>query len=133
MSQLSPSPAGREGVMVLGGVLAAGALRALADEPSRRILASALSGAKKANEISEEQAIPMSSCYRKIHELVEQGLLVVDRIFVTGDGKRYATYRSTFKSVEMVSDTSGIMVYAELNEAAAEKFRQQMLHISGAS
>lgn len=120
-------------MMVLGGVLAAGALRALADEPSRRILASALSGAKKANEISEEQAIPMSSCYRKIHELVEQGLLVVDRIFVTGDGKRYATYRSTFKSVEMVSDTSGIMVYAELNEAAAEKFRQQMLHISGAS
>jgi DNA-binding Lrp family transcriptional regulator len=103
---------------------------AMSDELSRRILFSALSAGRSAKEISVEQAVPLSSCYRRIRELVDQGLLLVERIIVTAGGKRYALYRSSFRTVEMFADFDEVSVSAELNAEVAEKFRQKWLYLS---
>lgn len=88
-------------------------------------MVSSVSAGKTAQEISVEQALPLSSCYRRIRELVDQGLLVAEKIVVTGEGKRYALYRSCFRTVEMAADFREVCVSAELNDEVAEKFRQK--------
>ena len=117
-------------MVVLAGMLAKNTASAVSDDLSKRILAAAVSCGKTALEISVEQAIPLSSCYRRIRELVEQGLLLVERVVVTSDGKRYALYRSSFRTVEMLADFSEVSVSAELNAEVAEKFRQKWFCLS---
>jgi DNA-binding Lrp family transcriptional regulator len=123
-------PARTETRVVLGGSLAKNAVNAISDELSKRILVSSVSEGRTAQEISIEQALPLSSCYRRIRELVDQGLLVVERIVVTREGKRYTLYRSSFRTVEMAADFRELSVSAELNEDVAEKFRRKWFCLS---
>lgn len=115
--------------VVVAGRLAEQTVNALSDESSRRILVSTISSGKTVQEISEEQAIPMSTCYRRAHELVDQGLLVTERIVVTADGKRFAVFRSSFRTVEIASDMAEISVSAELNEEVADRFHRKLLDL----
>ncbi len=119
-----------EARVVLSGALARNAVNAISDELSKRILVSSVSEAKTAQEISVEQALPLSSCYRRIRELVDQGLVVAERIVVTREGKRYSLYRSSFRTVEMAADFRELRVSAELNQDVAEKFRQKWFCLS---
>jgi len=96
------------------------------------MLASTVGGGKTVHEISKEQGVPISTCYRRARELVDEGLLVVERIVVTGDGKRYAVYRSSFKALGTLSDFSRLLISAELNDDVAEKFRSTWPSISPA-
>jgi len=116
--------------VVLGGLLAKHAVGALSDETSRRILVSTVSHGKTLQEICVEQALPTSSCYRRARELVDQGLLLVEKIVITGDGKRYITYRSSFKTLEMASDFKETSLSAQLNDDVAEKFRTKWFCLS---
>lgn len=111
-------------------MLAKHTVSAISDEISSRILVAAISRAKTAQEISIEQALPLSSCYRRIRELVDNGLLVVERIIINGDGKRYMLYRSSFRTVEMVADFGETSVSVELNADVAEKFRRKWFCLS---
>ena len=113
-----------ESRIVLSIALAKHLVSALSDEFSLRIITSTVTQGKTVQDISVEQAVPLSTCYRRARELVDQGILVVERIVVTGEGKRYAVYRSSFKTVDMASDFRGLSASAELNEAVAEKFRR---------
>jgi len=116
--------------IVLGSAMTKSVVTALSDEFSRRMLVSTVGEGKTVQDISVEQAVPVSTCYRRARELVDQGLLVVERIVVTGDGKKFTVYRSSFRSVDMVSDFSGISMSAELNEDVAGKFRQKWFCLS---
>ena len=119
-----------ESTIILSEALAKHLVSALSDEFSLRIIVSTVELGKTVQDISVEQAVPLSTCYRRARELVEQGILVVERIVVTGEGKRYAVYRSSFKSIEMASDFRGFSASAELNEAVAEKFRRWWFYAS---
>jgi hypothetical protein len=114
--------------IVLNGALARCVLNALADEFSRRIVSSTVSEGKTVQEISLEQAVPLSTCYRRTSDLARNGLLMVERIVVTGEGKRYAVYRSSFKGVEMASNLELLSASAELNPDVAEKFHRMWLN-----
>lgn len=116
--------------IVLSGATAENLIAALSDEFSRRILISTIAEGKTVQDISLEQAIPLSTCYRRARELVNQGLAVVERIVVTGDGKRYAVYRSSFRSMEVASDFTTITASVEMNEGVAERLRNRRLIMS---
>ncbi len=116
--------------IVLSEALAKHIVTALSDEFSLRIIVSTVDAGKTVQDISVEQAVPLSTCYRRARELVGQGILVVERIVVTGEGKRFAVYRSSFKTVEFASDFQGLSASAELNEAVAEKFRRWWFYAS---
>jgi len=109
-------------MIVLNGALARGILTALADEFSRRIVSSTVKEGKTVQEISLEQAVPLSTCYRRTGELSRNGLLMVERIVVTGEGKRYAVYRSSFTSVQISSNIEVTSASARINPDVAEKF-----------
>jgi len=109
--------AGTKTRIVLHGGTANSLAFALSDDLSRKMLVSAVAGGKTVQDMSDEQGVPLSSCYRRASELVDQGLLLVERIVITADGNRYRVYRSTFKTLEIALDFRGLSASAELNEA----------------
>jgi len=115
------------GQAALNGALAECVVAALSNEFSRRIIFSTIDEGKTVKKISAEQAIPLSSCYRRARELVNQGLLLIERIVLTGDGKKYAVYRSSFMGVRISSNLETLSATVELNSEVAEKFYDKWL------
>ncbi|MDE1853790.1 MAG: ArsR family transcriptional regulator [Thaumarchaeota archaeon] len=102
-------------------------VQGLADEYSRKILLSAIPKAKSVEDMSRENDIPLSTCYRRVHELLDSQILVIEKIIVTPDGKKYELLRSAYRAVT-VSFVGGVMkVEATINEDVAEKLRRLWL------
>ncbi len=90
------------GVSVSNAKLKENVLKALADEYSRNILASIMDQPKSVVDISMECGIPMSTAYRRVHDLEEAGLIQIKGSVISSDGKRYYLYRSKIKAVRTV-------------------------------
>ncbi len=99
-------------------------VQSLSDEYSRKILLSAIPGAKSVEDLSKENDIPLSTCYRRVHELLDSHILVVERIIVTPEGKKYELLRSAYRSVTVSFDGGAIRVEALINEDVADKLRR---------
>jgi predicted transcriptional regulator len=89
-------------------------LDALADDYARKILLSTVSQAKAADEIARDCGIPMSTCYRRIHELVSLRLLRIERTIITEAGKKYETFRSMVKDATVNFSSNEISVHVTL-------------------
>jgi hypothetical protein len=70
----------------------------VSDEYSKRIIASTMTEAKSPEQISSEQHIPVSTCYRRIHDLLVLSIIRVDKIDLAS-GKKSVLYRSTYKNI----------------------------------
>jgi hypothetical protein len=102
-------------------------LGALGDESSRRILTSAIASGKTVDEISAEQNLPLSTCYRRMRSLLGGGLMILERMVVTPAGKRYAVYRTTFSSAAINFDGGEIAVELTPNVDIIDKLRRKWL------
>lgn len=107
----------------LGPRLAAIIVEALSDEFSRKILSTSVLQGKTVEEICDEQGIPPSSCYRRMRRLVDEGVMVVERMVVASTGRKYAIYRSAFSCLHIRLEDGVVSVYATLNPAVADKLR----------
>ncbi|HLE53728.1 MAG TPA: helix-turn-helix domain-containing protein [Thermoplasmata archaeon] len=96
-------------------------LRALADEPSARILAATAYRTVSVMELIRQEGIASSSAYRHIHELAKNGLLVVARTVLTPDGKTYQMYRATFREVTVTFHAGELVIHATPNLDAVQK------------
>lgn len=96
-------------------------LQVLSDEYSRKILLSAISTSKSVEELSRQNEIPLSTCYRRVHELLGDGLLIMDRIVVTPDGKRYEMLRSAYKGFSVAFEDGTVKVEVVVNTDVADK------------
>jgi hypothetical protein len=76
-------------------------LQSMADESKRKILLSTMWKVKAIHEISSESGIPISTCYRRVHELLILRLLRIDRTIISETGKKYELYRSTIKEAKV--------------------------------
>jgi hypothetical protein len=97
-------------------------MKALADDYARRILLATLANAKSALDLSREHEIPISSVYRRIHDLVEGGLLAIERSIITEDGKRFELYRSTVKAIQIRFEAGSVSVDLTPSEDMVSKF-----------
>lgn len=97
-------------------------LKALADEYSRSIILSTIQKSRSAVELSSEKNIPITTAYRRLHELQEAGLVAVERSVITEDGKRFELYRSTVKSVAISFHLGSIEIELVPNEDMVTKF-----------
>ena len=88
-------------------------LTALADEEMMKILDCALFHIKSVNDIIKECEIPHTTAYRKIKWLLGENLLVVDKIEITADGKKFSLFRSVFKSISVRYDMGNMIVEVE--------------------
>jgi hypothetical protein len=102
-------------------------VQGLADEYSRKIILSAIPKAKSVEDMSRENDIPLSTAYRRIHELLDAQLLVVERIIVTPDGKKYELLRSAYRAINVTFDGGAMKVDAVINEDVAEKLKRLWL------
>jgi DNA-binding Lrp family transcriptional regulator len=102
-------------------------LSALADEPSRRILASGIARGKTVEEISAEQNLPLSTCYRRTKVLLAEGLIILERSVVTPAGKRYAVYRTSFSEATISFNNGEIAVEVTPNMDILDKLRRRWL------
>ena len=99
-------------------------VQSMGDEYSRKIMLSAIPAAKSVEDMSRENDIPLSTCYRRVHELLDAQILVVEKIIVTPDGKKYELLRSAYRAVTMSFDAGVMRVEATVNEDVAEKLRR---------
>ncbi|MBI3840696.1 MAG: hypothetical protein HY297_01870 [Thaumarchaeota archaeon] len=79
--------------------------------------------------MSRENDIPLSTCYRRVHELLASQILVVERIIVTSDGKKYEMLRSAYRAVAVSFENGVIKVDVTVNEDVADKLRRMWLEM----
>ena len=99
----------------------------LADEYSRKVIRSGMPMGKSVEDMSRENDIPLSTCYRRVHELLDAQILVVEKIVVTPEGKKFELLRSAYRAVNVTFDGGVMKVDAIINEDVAEKLRRLWL------
>jgi predicted transcriptional regulator len=102
-------------------------LAALGDESSRKILTSAIASGKTVEEISAEQDLPLSTCYRRMRGLLRCGLVILERTVITPAGKRYAVYRTSFSRAKIAYNSGEIAVELTPNMEIIDKLRRKWL------
>jgi hypothetical protein len=107
-------------------------IRALLDDYSRSILESTMSVSKSVIDITREQKIPMTSAYRKVKELKEFGLLKVERIILTDDGKKYELLRSAIRSANVLFEKDTLVVDVASSVEADEKMLKRFFALKEA-
>jgi len=90
-------------------------LTALADKEMLKILDLSMYNSKSVNDIIRESDISYTTIYRKIKWLLDKELLVVDKINLSPEGKKYTTFRSVLKSIIIRYKKDEIIVEAEEN------------------
>ena len=108
-------------------------LSAMGDRFMREILMSAMLQAKSIEEIASEKGIPISTCYRRVHELVTLRLLRIEQTIVTDEGKKYETFRSVVKQATVTISPADISVDVTLQprEVAEVKLQSMWKSIRG--
>ncbi len=97
-------------------------LAALADKDVTKILNAVMVRSKSVNTIMREQNISYTTVYRKTKWLLNKGLLVVDRIEITPDGKKSSLVHATLQSIAVKYEQDGtIIIEAEENLTALKK------------
>ena len=96
--------------------------RAVGDRYSRRILLATMTRAKSIDELSLTEGVPKASAYRRANELRKEGLLSVETIAVSDDGKKRELYRCIFRSFKIEVGPGGELVTeAEVNEGISPR------------
>ncbi|WP_248515745.1 ArsR/SmtB family transcription factor [Salinarchaeum laminariae] len=93
-------------------------LAALGGKYAARIL-SAADRPVSAQELSDELAIPIATCYRRIEELEAAGLLVCEGQQTSKRGRRTSVYRRTIDGADLGLDGDGATLDLEESDSPA--------------
>ena len=104
-------------------------LTALGDEEMRKILDCALFHVKSVNDVIRECNIPHTTAYRKIKWLLDANLLVVDRIEITDDGKKFTLFRSALKTINVKYEHGSVLVEAEESFDIVKKLTEKIFSL----
>jgi hypothetical protein len=74
---------------------------ALGDPVIRRVLVETHPGPKTVQELYQSTGIPLTTLYRKLHEMQDIDLVGIERSAITPDGKRVDFYRSRLEEVQV--------------------------------
>ena len=96
-------------------------VKALSDDYSRKIILSIVSNCLPIEEISREQNIPISTCYRRVHEMLRFGVIRPAQTIIREDGKKFVCYKSAIKNATIQLDSGELKVDVVLNRDPAEK------------
>ena len=90
-------------------------MAALVDERRRQMLSLCMGASQSVKDLAKEAGISLPSAYRHVDRLVEAGLLAIDGIRTTPDGKYYGVYRATIRSCGILIDRDGSSVVRGLD------------------
>lgn len=66
-------------------------------------------------DIIRENDIPHTTCYRKTKWLLNEGLVTVDKIVITPEGKKFSLYHSVLRSINVRYESNSVAIVAEEN------------------
>ena len=101
------------------------ALAVLGRKYSFEIL-SAAESARSAQELSEEVDVPIATCYRRIEELVEVGLLKSEGRQMSRKGRRTTVYRRTIDELSIDFTAEDFGLDATRRSEAKTRLQDQM-------
>ena len=104
-------------------------LSSLADKEMRTILDSIMIHPKSIRDIIKETGIPHTTAYRKIKSMLSDRVIVVERIEITPDGKKYSMLRSALRSITVKYDIGQIFVEAEENISSMSKAAEEFFSL----
>ena len=104
-------------------------LVALADTELQKILDAAMYQSKSVNQIIFESNISHTTAYRKIKWLVEEKLLIVDKIEITEDGKKSSLFRTILKSFNVKYEYNNVVIEAEQNVDTLRKVTEKFFSV----
>lgn len=90
-------------------------LRTLGNKYSAEIL-DAADEPRSAQDLSDELDIPIATCYRRIDELTEHGLLELHDSILSDDRRRIKVYRRNVESVDVEFDETLTITVEERSE-----------------
>jgi hypothetical protein len=92
-------------------------------------LDAAIYQSKSGNQIIKETNISHTSAYRKIKWLVEEKLLIVDKIEITEDGKKSSLFRTVLKSFNVKYDYNNVVIEVEQNVDRLKKITEKFFSL----
>ena len=98
-------------------------LTALADEEMVKIMNCVMYHSKSFNDITaENNDIPRTTAFRKIKWLLNQEILIVEKIIITTEGKKFSMYHSTLRAITVKYENNEVIVEAEQNFHIAKRW-----------
>jgi len=104
-------------------------LAALADIELQKILDAAMFNSKSVNQIIRDTGIPHTTAYRKIRWLLEEKLLVVDKIEITEEGKKSSLLRTVLKSFNVRYEYNNVVIEADQNFDTLKKVTEKFFSL----
>jgi CTP-dependent riboflavin kinase len=118
-----------KGMIIKGQKLKQAILAALADEEIIKILDSAMYHSKSVNDVIKECDIPHTTAYRKIKWLLDEGLIVIDKVQITQDGKKLSLFRSVLKALNIKYEYNSVIIEADQNLSIVEKITERFFSL----
>lgn len=106
-------------------------LVALGDKEMLKILDTSMLHPISVNDIVKETGIPHTTAYRKVKWLLDQGLLSVQKITITQDGKKFSEVRSVLRSFNVRYELGNVIVEGEKNFNPVERTAQDFFSLGG--
>lgn len=104
-------------------------LAALADTELQKILDAVMYQSKSVNQIIHETNVSHTTAYRKMRWLVEEKLLIVDKIEITEDGKKSSLFRTVLKSFNVRYQYNNVVIEAEQNVNTLKKVTEKFFSL----
>src|SRR5438445_10296105 len=100
-------------------------LTALADGDMVNVMNSAVIQPKSITEIIRETDISHTTAYKKAKWMVENGLIVIEKILLSKDGKKFSLLKSVFKSINIKYENDRITIKSEQNVEVIQNVAQR--------
>jgi DNA-binding transcriptional ArsR family regulator len=104
-------------------------LTALADIELQKILDVVMHQSKSVNQIIHETNVSHTTAYRKMRWLVEERLLIVDKIEITEEGKKSSLFRTVLKSFNVKYEYNSVVIEAEQNVDTLRKITERFFSL----
>lgn len=91
-------------------------LQDIIDESALKIISSIIDIEKNVFQICYENRLPLSSTYKKVRKLHNDGLVSVGKIDIDDRGRKVVFYRSKIKSLDFNLKKDGILLQFDRND-----------------
>jgi DNA-binding transcriptional ArsR family regulator len=104
-------------------------LSAIADMEIIKILDCTIDQPASVHDVIRQTDIPHTTTYRKIKWLLDAGLLIVERIQISPEGKKFSLFRSTLKSINVTHEKDKTVVEIQYNINVQAKIAQRFFSL----
>lgn len=111
-------------------------LEAIGDDDKKNILNAVLDKSRVISEILEICKIPQTSGYRKVNNLIQNGLLIINGHEITDDGRTINKYQTVFDNIQIQVEKNKVVVqvllareYLDNSQIFTMNFQNLLTHV----